>query len=152
MLGVAPLIGTGTRPRERSPSRADNPERSAGLGKLIGADQSRATSMAIRSKIVPPRKGVKRPRGPLDADENPTSSKRRPAPRGGTKRKRDDDEDEANPRVRRPPPKPQGRLNAKKPKPKPPPDVVIKTAGPKPPPPPPPAAGMVGKTPRKGKR
>ena len=147
----APLIGTGSHPRERSPRRADNPERSVGLGKLIGADRTRATAMSIRSKIIPPRQGVKRPRGPFDDGENPTSSKRRPAPRGGVKRKRDDDED-LNPLVRRPPPKPEGRLNARKPPiKKPPPDVVIKTAGPRPPPPPPTAAGLVGKNSKRGK-
>ena len=125
-IKAAPMIGVGTR--ERSPRRADNPVRPAGWTRLDPETPGRANALAIRSNVVSLR--TRRKAGPA-RDPNPAPTKRKPEPRGGTKRKAEDD---INPLVRRPPPKPTGRLNAKK-KPTP---VIAITAPPPPPPPPPP--------------
>ncbi len=141
-----PRIGIHTRPRERSHSRAPNPDRKPNWTRLP-QPESRAAAMAMRGPVV--KQASKRKRD--DQDPNPSTRKPRPtltgptpqaragkrmqrkeaAPKLAGKRKREDED--PNPAKRRPPPKPNGRMNSR---------VNPQT---KPPPGPPPSAPGAGK-------
>jgi hypothetical protein len=89
----APMIGTGARPRERSPRR-DNPERKPHWTRLL-QPENRAAAMELRPKELPVR-GSKRKRD--DMDPNPSTRKPPPKPDGRLKARK--------PRAQPPPPPP----------------------------------------------